>query len=237
MSDNKNNTGNWNTGDHNTGNWNTGHLNSGKCNSGDRNTGDWNTGDWNTGVCNSGDRNSGNRNSGNRNTGDWNTGNWNTGDRNTGYWNTGDWNTGNWNTIDRSTGYFNTVQEHIVMVFNKPMLSSDFHKLDLPSFLFFYLVEFVQSSEMTDEEKEENPSYETTGGYLKKLYYKEAFQKSYNDLSEEERVEQTKQLKALPNFDADVFYEISGIRIESSDSIQDKISELKSQIAKLESRL
>ncbi len=218
MSDNKNNTGNWNSGNHNTGDHNTGNLNTGHLNSGDRNTGVWNTGDWNTG-----NRNSGNRNSGDRNTGDHNTGNWNSGNHNT----------GNWNTIDRSTGYFNTVQEHIVMVFNKPMLSSDFHKLDLPSFLFFSLVEFVQSSEMTDEEKEENPSYEKTGGYLKKLSYKEAFQKSYNDLSEEERVEQTKQLKALPNFDADVFYEISGIRINERNDIQDKINELKSEIAKL----
>ena len=67
---------------------------------------------------------------------------------------------------------------------------------------------------MTDEEKRLNQSADVRGGYLKKLDYKEAFQKSYNDLSDEEKVKQTALLKALPNFDVDVFFEISGIRVD-----------------------
>jgi hypothetical protein len=39
--------------------------------------------------------------------------------------------------------------------------------------------------------------------------YKEAFQKSYNSLSQEEKEIQTKQLKELPNFDKDIFFKIS----------------------------
>ena len=67
---------------------------------------------------------------------------------------------------------------------------------------------------MTDEEKLIHPEAKTCNGYLKKLDYKEAFQKRYNDLSDAERIKQTALLKALPNFNADVFFEISGIRIE-----------------------
>ncbi|MEM7789775.1 MAG: pentapeptide repeat-containing protein [Verrucomicrobiota bacterium] len=55
-----------------------------------------------------GDSNTGNWNTGDSNTGNWNTGNWNTGDSNTGNSNTGNWNTGNWNTGNSNTGYRNT---------------------------------------------------------------------------------------------------------------------------------
>lgn len=63
---------------------------------------------------------------------------------------------------------------------------------------------------MTDEEKEANPTYQTTGGYLKVYDYQEAFQNSYQNASREEQL----KVKNLPNFDADVFYQISGIRID-----------------------
>ena len=85
---------------------------------------------------------------------------------------------------------------------------------------------------MTDKEKEENPSYETTWGYLKVYDYKEAFQKSYNSLSEEEKKEQTELLKALPNFDKDIFFEISWIDIEAKvkeytlEELQEKLWEI-----------
>ncbi len=208
--DNKNNTGNrntgyWNTGDRNTGNWNTGNWNTGNWNTGDWNTGNWNTGNWNTGDWNTGDRNTGNRNTGDRNTGNWNTGNWNTGDRNT-----GNWNTGNWNTGDRNTGYFN-IDEPKVRIFWK---ETDIKRQDIhfPSWLYFSLTEWIDESDMTDKQKEddENDYYKTTWWILVSYDYKEAFKKSYEKATREEQLE----VKELPNFDADIFYEISGIRIE-----------------------
>jgi len=81
--------------------------------------------------------------------------------------------------------------------------------LIFPSFLYFNTTEWIDKSNMTKEEKEANESYKTTGGYLKSYKYKEAFQNSYNSLLEEERRKQTEQLKALPNFNADMFKEIS----------------------------
>ena len=204
------NTGDWNTGNRNTGDWNTGNRNTGNRNTGNRNTGDWNTGDWNTG----------NRNTGNRNTGDWNTGNRNTGNRNTGDWNTGDWNTGNrntgdWNKSSFNTGCFNT-EESTIMLFNKPSkwtyrdwLNSDARYLlmDIPK----DVVEWVYEEDMTDEEKVAYPTYKTTGGYLKILDESECAQIWWNGLSEADR----NKIKSIPNFDAEIFEQCTGIKIES----------------------
>lgn len=65
---------------------------------------------------------------------------------------------------------------------------------------------------MTDQEKATNPTYDTTGGYLKVYDYKEAFQASYNRATREEQL----RIKELPNFDADKFYQISGIRTDEA---------------------
>jgi hypothetical protein len=173
------------------------------------NSGLFNSGNRNSGAWNSGSKNSGSRNSGNCNSGDWNSGDWNSGD-----WNSGDCNSGDWNNSSRETGFFNTHLIKTVNVFNKPCDIEVWNNSEKPSFIYFGLVEFIIYENMTDEEKQLNPRAEVCGGYLKKLDYKEAFQKSYNNLSEEQRIKQTALLKALPNFDADIFFEISGIRIE-----------------------
>ena len=199
-------------------------VNEGKDCTGRCNTGDWNTGNRNTGDCNTGDWNTGNRNTGNRNTGDCNTGDCNTGDWNTGDWNTGDWNTGNRNTGNRNTGdwnkssfnngCFNTVEPKIMM-FNQPSewtyrdwLNSDARYLlnQIPK----NVLEWVWSDRMTDEEKAEHPEHETTGGYLKVLDESECGQIWWDDLTEHQK----DIIRAIPNFDKEIFEEIMGIKIE-----------------------
>ena len=204
------NTGNRNTGDCNTGNRNTGDWNTGDWNTGNRNTGNWNTGDWNTGNRNTGDWNTGNRNTGNRNTGNWNTGNRNTGNRNTGNWNTGDWNSAN-----HSTGVFNT-QEATILMFNKPSdwtysdwVRSDarWYLLDMPT--EYTCTKFISDYEMTDEEKADHPEYVTIGGYLKIVHHKADVQTWWDALANYKK----DAIKALPNFDAEIFKEITGITV------------------------
>ena len=68
--------------------------------------------------------------------------------------------------------------------------------------------------DMTDAEKKQNSIAKGAGGYLKKQDYKGAFKASYAALSDEERKIQTAMLRKLPNFDAKIFYKISGIKIE-----------------------
>jgi hypothetical protein len=204
------NAGDANAGNQNTGNQNTGDANPGHLNAGNQNTGNQNTGDLNTGHRNTGYRNTGYRNTGNSNTGNSNTGHLNAGDRNTGTQNTGDSNTGNWNTCDRESGFFNTAQAPTVRVFNTTVSRSVWNEFELPGFLFFGLTEWVWSKNMTDDEKAAHPTHQTTGGYLKEYEYKEAFQKSWREADPVDRA----RIKDAPGFDADVFYEISGIRVD-----------------------
>ena len=192
------NAGNWNAGNRNAGNWNTG-----DCNTGNRNAGNWNAGNWNTGDCNTGDCNTGNRNAGN----------WNTGDRNAGNWNAGNWNTGDWNKSSFNTGCFNT-EEQKIMLFNKPSdmtyrewMDSDARYLlnQIPK----DVVEWVYEEDMTDEEKVENPTYKTTGGYLKILDESECAQIWWDGLEDEKK----KIIQSIPNFDTDIFRQCTGIEV------------------------
>jgi len=204
----------------NSGILNTGHNNTGDNNTGDNNTGDNNTGQWNTGHNNTGHRNTGHRNTGHRNTGDnntgdnntgqWNTGDNNTGDNNTGQWNTGDNNTGQWNTGDNNTGFFNTETPKEILVFGKKCSREKWDSIDKPSWLYFNLTEWIYFSEMSEEEKVNNPSSKTAGGYLKEYDYKDAFQKSFEKASKEDQ----QKVKKLPNWNKKVFFEISGIMID-----------------------
>ena len=206
------NTGNRNTGDWNTGDWNTGDWNTGDCNTGNRNTGDWNTGNWNTGNRNTGDWNTGNRNTGDCNTGNRNTGDCNTGNRNTGDWNTGDWNTGDCNTVDFSNGVFCT-KEDTIKIFDKEsnMTLREWKKSRTRRIISWNMetTAWIYESSMTEEEKEQYPSYKTTGGYLKVFTYKEAWKNLWNSITDEEKQE----IMNIPNFDKNKFKEITGIEI------------------------
>lgn len=124
-------------------------------------------------------------------------------------YNTGNYNTGNWNT-----GYFNTITPNTILVFNKECNREEWNNAIKPTFIYFVLTEWIKEENMTDKEKQKYPEYINTGGYLKEYEYKEAFQKSFNNLSTEEKKKQVELLKALPNFDKDVFFEISGIDID-----------------------
>ena len=177
-------------------------------------TGRCNTGDCNTGDCNTGDCNTGNRNTGNRNTGNRNTGNRNTGNRNTGDWNTGDCNTGDWNKSSFNTGCFNT-EEQKIMLFNKPsnMTYSEWLDSDARYLLNQIpkdVVEWVYEEDMTDEEKAAHPTYETTGGYLKVLDESECGQLWWGSLSDRRK----EIIKAIPNFDAEIFFQCTGVRVD-----------------------
>ena len=185
------------------------------CNSGSWNSGYGNSGDCNSGSWNSGSRNSGDSNTGYGNSGDWNSGNWNSGSRNSGDCNSGNFNTGNWNSGNWNSGYLNTSAQKYTFIFNKQVEKSVLKRAEFPSFMFFTLTEWIPGSKMSQQEKKQHPEYVTTGGYLKKYTYKKAFRKSFEDAKQLPNwPEQLKRLKALPNFDAKIFEEISGIKEE-----------------------
>ena len=203
------NSGDRNSGNGNSGDRNSGYRNSGNGNSGDGNSGNWNSGEWNSGEWNSGDGNSGDWNSGNGNSGDSNSGNWNSGYRNSGHRNSGDWNSGDWNSGNWNSGYFNS-DEPCLRMFNK-MTYCKKDDINIPSWCYFDLTVWVSHDTATEEEKKKYKNeIEICGGFLKTLDYKDAWRLAWNKASIKER----KKLFELPNWDNEVFKEITGIDAE-----------------------
>lgn len=149
-----------------------------------------NTGKACTGRCNSGNRNSGNRNS-------------------------GDWNSGNRNKTSFSNGCFNTVSPKIYM-FNKPIDWTFEQWFNCRARCLLNQIEdcpleYVWFDTMTDEEKAAHPEAETTGGYLKERTTADNARKWWAGLSADDR----NIIFSLPNFDAAIFKEITGIDVDA----------------------
>lgn len=159
-------------------------------NTGDNNTGDWNTGSWNTGDFNIGYWNTGIRNIGSCNTGNSNTGYWNTGFRNI-----GNRNTGMFNTCNYSNGFFNT-KEPTVNIFNvdSGMTASEFYK----SKYYYALMssQFILTKLVDDK--------------LKSYTFKEACANWWAKMTDKNK----EIIKSIPNFNAEIFKEITGIEVE-----------------------
>ena len=173
---------------------NTGLKNSGNYNSGDRNSGDWNSGDYNSGNYNSGNYNSGNYNSGDRNSGNYNSGNWNSG-----YWNSGSFN----RDCPKMRLFEKELDITVEEFYNKYNIY-----MDLP------LNTWIYKSDMTQEEKSEVVGWETMGGYLKTLDYKEACKKWWSDNPDDHE-----RFLTLPGFDAEIFRDITGIDVENTQTV------------------
>lgn len=160
-------------------------------------------------LVNTGKMNSGNRNSGSCNSGNWNSGDWNSGD-----WNSGDCNSGDWNNASNCAGCFNTISQPL-MFFDKPSNltfkqwrnSDAFRLLNKAN---FKPAEWISSNNMTEIEKENHPEYKVTCGYLKLMDNSKCCLEWWEGLTDCEK----EIIKAIPNFDNEKFYQITGIQIE-----------------------
>ena len=146
-------------------------------------------------------------NSNSSNSGYRNSGNWNSGYRNSGNWNSGNWNSGNWNS-----GLFNTEKNPKIKIFDKDSdwTIEDWYRSDARDIMNSCpctYSDFINESDMTEEEKENHPEYKTTGGYVKTFVVtKEDKEKWWNELDEDKK----DIIKALPNFDFDKFRQCVG---------------------------
>jgi hypothetical protein len=142
-------------------------------------------------------------------------------------------NSGDWNS-----GFFNT-DEPFVRMFNK---QTDLRRneVNIPYFIEnLILTEWISESDMTVQEKKDNAHFFTEGGYLKTYDYKEAWANLWKTVTKED----IEQLKALPNFDAEIFEEITGIKIDDNSKktellkkaqeLIDKANELKVEAEKM----
>ena len=150
----------------------------------------------NTGLFNSGDMNSGHRNSG---------------DRNSGYMNSGHRNSGIANKCNYSNGVFCNEPDMNIRIFNKPSGMS-MHEFYISRYWRairnapFELTEWVN---YTEEEIVADPEKERKRGYLKTNTYEEAWAKWWKNLDDESR----KTIQEIPNFDAAIFKDITGIEV------------------------
>lgn len=163
-----------------------------------------------TGHYSSGNYSSGNYSTGNNSTGDYSTGSHSTGDYSSGHYSTGDYSTGDWSISNYSSGHFSTKDYSGFEVFNKPCTLEAWMAAEKPNFLYFNLTVWVSSEDMSAQEKKNKPEHETIGGYLKNLEYKEAWRIAWDSATDKDK----ELLYALPNFDPEVFEEISGIDIK-----------------------
>lgn len=169
-------------------------------NTGKDNTGVFNSGYGNSGNSNSGDDNSGNSNSGARNSGKWNSGNGNSGNRNSGHGNSGYGNSGNFCSCDHSSGIFMT-KKITYEAFNKQLTKEEYDAL-IESEGFSLLQRFRLYSFKARTEKDGQK-------HLAYLSYKASWRMFWQRLTPEQKL----TIKRMPHFDADVFYEITGIRL------------------------
>jgi hypothetical protein len=132
---------------------------------------------------------------------------------NAGKENCGDYNSGDYNSGYRNSGVFCTrKRKDFIHLFNRESSMTWDDWYDHPArkaSMRLRITEWVSSDKMTESEKESHPKASVCGGYLKTYDYKEAWANLWEELTEEER----ESFKTLPNFDAEVFKEITGIYI------------------------
>ena len=68
---------------------------------------------------------------------------------------------------------------------------------------------WVWDYNMTEEEKEQHPEYSVTGGFLKNVEAERERQEWWNSLTKEKK----DSVMSLPNFDKNIFKEITGIDV------------------------
>lgn len=128
------------------------------------------------------------------NTGKRNTGYYNSGDHNSGNHNSGNWNSGNYNSGNHNSGYYNSGD------WNKTNYSSGcFNTLEQDIFMF------NKPSSWTYEDWECSAARRL----LNRIPKKDCAQIWWDGLSEQDK----NSIERLPNFNVDIFKEITGIDV------------------------
>ena len=137
-----------------------------------------------------------------------NTGLFNSGNRNSGYGNSGNRNSGDFNACNGSNGVFCT-EEPKIRIFNQPsdMTLAEFRKSKYYTAICSAAFQLTEYIEYTDAEKQADEKKALIGGYLRKRGYKEACAIWWANMSEKNK----QTIMSMPNFDAAIFEEITGI--------------------------
>ena len=117
-------------------------------------------------------------------------------------------NTVYWNAGDRNAGFFNTATPDMVDCFNVPTSYVAWANADKPVWIYQPSpTTWIDDGDMTDQEKVDNPKFHTCDGYLRVNDWRAVWRKAYDGASQED----IQKVRDLPNFDAGVFEEITGL--------------------------
>jgi len=193
-----------NTDDRNKGHWNTGYDNVGNNNTGNHNAGDRNTGNRNKGRSNVGSSNIGDGNTGSFNVGHCNVGDYNIGCDNIGCANLGDKISGDC-SVKGDFSFFCTKQN--VRFFNKPF-SGDIREISMPPVIVKFMKIFKKTMRNANKSNIDIDLMLLSEDDMRLLYYQH-WRKAWDKLNDQER----KETLNLPNFDNNIFKEITGIDV------------------------
>jgi hypothetical protein len=112
------------------------------------------------------------------------------------------------------------------MVFNTQITPEEFDKILIPR-IKLPIQKWVSEKDMSDKDKEDNSDYKHLGGYFKKLLYKDAWQEVWSELDDEDK----NKFKSIPHFNADIFEQITGIKIDE-EVIEITIAEISEALGK-----
>ena len=110
------------------------------------------------------------------------------------------------------------------MIFNQKVTKDEFEKInnsikriELP------LNTWIDKKDMSSDEKDSVSGWSDMGGYLKRLDYEEAWQVWWNKATKEQK----DSILNIPQFDAKIFIEITGIKDFKSFDLKGKEVEVK----------
>lgn len=195
----------------NMGLWNNGTYNIGSCNDGNNNIGHKNQGSFNIGSANFHSSNIGHHNYGNYNSGDGNVGHSNTGSANIGSGNSG-W----FNKCNYSNGVFCNTDDDNIRIFNKPSGLSFYEFYHSKYMEILVTSPYCCKTEWINYAPEEmlgHPDKERTGGYLKINSLEEMHQK-WREWWHSLTLQKQKVIQDIPNFDPEIFKDITGIDVK-----------------------
>ena len=139
-------------------------------------------------------------NTGKDNAGVFNSGDYNSGDYNSGDYNSGNRNSGDFCACNNSSGVFMS-KKVVYEAFNKQLTKEEYQKL-ISSDGFSIVQRFKLYSFKTRTKKNGQK-------HIACLSYKASWHMFWQKLTPEQKL----TIKRMPHFDADVFYEITGIRL------------------------
>ena len=117
---------------------------------------------------------------------------------NTGLFNSGNWNSGNWNSCNYSNGVFCNQEDKDIRIFNKPSGMS-LQKFKRSKYYDALTSEPLELTYWDDKNKK-----------MKRRSYKDACAIWWSELTEKNK----KIIQEIPNFDTEIFFDITGIDVK-----------------------